>query len=160
MNTAYIKSLLEKYWEAETNLEEEKILKDYFNGNAIDENLKHYTSLFRFYRSATGIQMQNKEIVIPEAKVYTLRNVSYLKKLSIAASVAILLTVGYFIIPKNEYLPAIEIAQLHETGEITDEEHAMEVTLEALAYLGYKIDKSSSTVLHGLDKIETITIIK
>jgi hypothetical protein len=160
MNTEYIKSLLEKYWEAETSLEEEKTLKDYFNGNDIDEDLKRYTSLFRFYRSATAIQMQNKEMVIPEAKVYTLPGKSYLKKLSIAASVAILLTVGYFMIPKNEYSPAIEIAQSLETGEITDEEYAMEVTLEALAYLGYKLDKSSNAIKNGLDKIEAITIIK
>ncbi|BDD11853.1 hypothetical protein FUAX_42850 (plasmid) [Fulvitalea axinellae] len=45
-----IKTLLEKYWDGETSLEEEKELKQYFNSPNVAEGLKRYAPLFAFYK--------------------------------------------------------------------------------------------------------------
>lgn len=43
-----IKRLLEKYWLAETTLEEEKVLADYFKGEDVDAELLPYAAFFEY----------------------------------------------------------------------------------------------------------------
>ncbi len=43
-----IKKLLEKYWLAETTLEEEKALADYFKGEDVDAELLPYAAFFEY----------------------------------------------------------------------------------------------------------------
>lgn len=44
-----IKELLEKYLEGETQLEEEKILADYFNTNEVKPEWKVYQDMFKYF---------------------------------------------------------------------------------------------------------------
>lgn len=46
MKHTYIKELLDRYWEADTSLEEEKQLKDYFRGPDVAPELAPYRSAF------------------------------------------------------------------------------------------------------------------
>ena len=41
--------LLDKYWQAETTLEEEKALADYFRGTSIDPELASFRELFAYF---------------------------------------------------------------------------------------------------------------
>jgi hypothetical protein len=43
-------ALLEKYWQAETTLEDEKTLAGYFNGEAVDPELEGYRELFVYFQ--------------------------------------------------------------------------------------------------------------
>lgn len=43
-----IKALLEKYWRAETTLEEEKVIADYFRGGDIDVELSPFAPFFEY----------------------------------------------------------------------------------------------------------------
>ena len=54
-----IKRLLDKYWEGETSLSEEQLLKDYFNGNHVAPNLEQYKVLFIYFGKAE--QKQSKQ---------------------------------------------------------------------------------------------------
>ena len=58
MELRKIKELLEKYFEARTTSEEERLLSDYFSGSKIPEELSPYKALFAFYKTegAQGIQ--------------------------------------------------------------------------------------------------------
>jgi len=49
MELAKIEQLLEKYWKAETSLEEEKILQAYFSSDKVAEHLIKYKPLFQYY---------------------------------------------------------------------------------------------------------------
>ncbi|HMQ07932.1 MAG TPA: hypothetical protein PKC30_11565 [Saprospiraceae bacterium] len=160
MKTEYIKSLLEKYWEAESSLDEERILSEYFNSRNVDDELRKYASLFKYYKSASLMNMGGKEIEFPGAKLISLRRKNLYKAISIAASVLIMITAGYFLMSDSKVNTPVEMAYHLQTGEVTDEAMAMEITLDALAYLGYKLDKTSGTVRSNLDKIETINIFK
>jgi len=51
MDSKRIEQLLEKYWNAETSLEEEQELHQFFQGPAVPENLSETASLFRYFES-------------------------------------------------------------------------------------------------------------
>ena len=101
MDYKYIEQLLERYWEGETTLQEEAILRAFFSQEDVPANLMKYKSLFDcglqeetlsddFDTRILSSIGQEEE---PKAKVVTL--VSRLKPLfKAAAIVAILLTIG------------------------------------------------------------------
>jgi hypothetical protein len=49
MDSKHIEQLLEKYWNCETSLEEEKQLRDYFQGENIPGQWKEASELFRYF---------------------------------------------------------------------------------------------------------------
>src|SRR5260221_13166972 len=51
-----IKALLEKYWRAETTLEEEKGIADYFRGKDVDAELAPYRSFFDYVEEEKQIR--------------------------------------------------------------------------------------------------------
>lgn len=62
MDSEKIKHLLDRYWNAETTLEEEQLLKDYFEKASHDE-FKEEVLLFRYFR-------KQKEKALPEDPVF------------------------------------------------------------------------------------------
>ncbi|MCU6167891.1 hypothetical protein KWH76_24100, partial [Enterobacter roggenkampii] len=57
-----IDKILEKYFDGETSLEEEKILRQYFRQPEIEERHKMYASMFNFF------SQERKEAVIEKKK--------------------------------------------------------------------------------------------
>lgn len=55
METAVIKALLEKYWQAETTVEEEQILAAYFKSPEVDAGLRPYADLFAYFEEESRI---------------------------------------------------------------------------------------------------------
>jgi hypothetical protein len=51
MDSERIEQLLEKYWNAETSLEEEQELHQFFQGNDVPEKLKETATLFRYFET-------------------------------------------------------------------------------------------------------------
>ena len=47
-----IERLLHKYLEAETSLQEEALLKDYFTGDKVANHLKDYVSMFQMFKES------------------------------------------------------------------------------------------------------------
>ena len=86
MDYKYINQLLDRYWKAETSLEEEEILRAFFSQDELPAELKPYQALFS-YEMGEAKQEPNK------AKVVSLTE--RLKPLfKAAAVVAIVLTLG------------------------------------------------------------------
>ena len=48
MDYKYIMQLLQRYWNCETTVSEERILRDFFQQEEIPESLRKYASLFRY----------------------------------------------------------------------------------------------------------------
>lgn len=74
-----IDKLLEKYFEGETSLSEEKALRDYFLQTNIEDRHKVYKSIFNFYS-------EEKDKISPKKKI----GISYIKWISIAAGILII----------------------------------------------------------------------
>mgnify|MGYP001099493941 CR=1 FL=1 len=96
MEMSNIKTLLDKYVEAETSLAEEKELEAYFLSGNVAPELEEYMPLFNFYESERSIYTsENIEFKMPFEEKET-KKISFYKWSGIAASVAIICTVFWF----------------------------------------------------------------
>ena len=50
MDCKTIKGILDRYWEGETSLKEEQLLKTYFNSNQVAKELESFRPLFVYYK--------------------------------------------------------------------------------------------------------------
>ena len=59
MDYKYIEQLLERYWECETSLEEEQILRTFFRQEEIPAHLLPYKSLFAYEENAKHVALDD-----------------------------------------------------------------------------------------------------
>ncbi|WP_075342216.1 hypothetical protein [Tenacibaculum agarivorans] len=95
MELANIEKLLEKYLNAETTLQEEKILSDYFTTNEVPPHLEEYGMLFGYFKQNQS-ETYTKAIKLKPEKSKR----KNFKLLSVAASLALLVSVY---VGKNKY---------------------------------------------------------
>lgn len=134
-----IETLLEKYFEAQTTIAEERELADYFNGDDVAAHLESYRPLFGYFSSE---KMQQPQRAI-EIETKNVRRYS-VKWISIAASVAVALGVGSY---------AYFQAQPHNLGTYEDPETAFRETQKALAMLSGHVNTGVEGV-HYLKEYE------
>lgn len=131
-----IEKLVEKYFEAETTIAEEKELKNYFASSDVAQHLEQYKPIFGY---ATQAKQEQFTATIP----LKTKKRSSVVWLSVAASVAVLLSVSLFTF--NHYnQPASE-----DFGTYDDPEVAFRETQKALALI-------SESVNEGLGSMEYI----
>lgn len=94
MELASIEKLLEKYLNATTSIQEEEILKKYFNSEKVAPHLKEYGMMFEYFKQSKDDTFTKTIQLKPKT------NKRNWKWLSIAASIALLITV---FIGKQEY---------------------------------------------------------
>lgn len=63
-----IELLLEKYFEGETSLQEEKELQEYFNSKQVDASLEKYKPMFAYFQEARLEESSRKEIPLMKPK--------------------------------------------------------------------------------------------
>lgn len=88
MELAKIEELVEKYLNAETTLQEETILKNYFTGDFVAPHLQEYTAMFIYFAN-TKSETFTKTIQLEPKKS---KKINF-KWLSVAASVMLLFSV-------------------------------------------------------------------
>jgi hypothetical protein len=103
MDYKYINQLLERYWNCETSLEEEKILRAFFSQADIPADLERYRSLFIYEQeeqhTVLGSDFDERMMsLIDEPVTVKARTVTLTQRLmplfKAAAMVAIILTLG------------------------------------------------------------------
>lgn len=127
MELANIEQLVEKYLNAETTLQEEVILKDYFLSNNVAPHLQEYSYMFSYFE-------QNKDetytkIIELKPKKSKKRNLQWV---SVAASVVLLFSV---FIGKQEYDKYQQRQQLNKLKE-------------TLQFVSYNLNRSNEAVEH------------
>jgi hypothetical protein len=123
-----IEKLLEKYFEAETSIVEEKELKDYFASSDVAQHLEQYQPIFGY---AIKAKQEQFTATIP-LKTNKRNRVVWL---SVAASVVVLLGVGLFTF--NNY----NQPEYQDLGTIEDPEIAFRETQRALAMISESVNK-------------------
>jgi hypothetical protein len=170
-NYQHITQLLDKYWEGETTLAEDKMLQTFFASETIPVEFQAFQSIFQ---AKNDIQTQtlsddfdinllaileNKKEEKEETKIIQLQNkqAAELQKwrfvAGIAASIALILAV-YIVIPKTE---TVEIAKI----ELTEEEHekalvAYEQTKMALMFVSATMNHGTQTAAKSLSKVKNL----
>lgn len=112
-----LESLLKRYDDGETSLEEEKLLKKYFHSENVPNHLKEYEVIFNFSEEEKKIHHPGKFKLKSDRKWYAV---------GIAAS--ILIAVGVFTFQENEQ----QNLSQNELGTIETPEEAYYKAKEAL----------------------------
>lgn len=150
-----IDDLLEKYFEAQSSIEEERKLKAYFNSGTVAAEHKQFSELFEYFSTA---QAENLEKGIEldlnkKAKKGQLR-VLRRRMMGVAAGF-VLLIASVFIMKTN----ISNDDQLLSEAERIEAEAALETTMEALAMLGVQFNKGTES-LENMKAFKKTQILK
>ena len=169
-----IEELLEKYWNAETTLEEEMDLKTYFNSGDVAEQYKDYATLFGYL----GNQSTRKADFNPLAKVEQLmaqnqvetvvkreaKIISFATRWRAVAAMLVfallsLWAVNFFLNPavlQTEEVVSVKKARIIE---INDVDEAMAYTEDAMNLISSLLKTGTDQVRTGMEKIDNSPVI-
>lgn len=125
MELSTVEKLLQKYFEAETSIAEENMLREYFTSTDVAPHLEQYKPLFGYFEAEVN-QTFEKDLPLKPRK----RNV--VAWVSVAASVVLLS--GLFFITNNQSAGADEL------GTYNDPEIAFKETQKALNMLSSTVN--------------------
>lgn len=149
-----IRGILEKYWEGETTLEEEKELRSYFASSQVSEEFAPYTPLFAYFDDEQHIQM---EAEISQPKLQGGGRIVNLKwAINVAASIAIFIAM-YFVNKQISSKNNTFQYAYHDTYQTPEE--ALEEVKQALFYVSSKMNKGVNTTTQSLEKMEPLSEI-
>jgi 7-cyano-7-deazaguanine synthase in queuosine biosynthesis len=121
-----IENLLEKYFEGETSLPEEKQLRAYFTSDEVEPHLQQYRVIFGYFKDAQQEELKEKLVKKRNANTW----------LSLAASVVVMFGVGTY-----AYLN-----EQQDLGTYNDPEKAFLETQKALMLLSKNVNKGVNSV--------------
>jgi hypothetical protein len=136
MELREIEQLLDKYFDAETTVAEEKALKEYFASANVAPHLEQYRPMFGYFASQ---QEQHFEKTLPLKKQY-----SPGKWLSVAASLVLMCGLLAWFLNTNP--PATQHNQKEELGTYDDPEEAFRETQKALSLVSSKVNKGINSM--------------
>jgi len=167
MKNNRIEILLEKFFEGETSVHDEKILKEFFIQNDIPDNLKKHQALFRYYHNeslkTTDIPYKElKDIKHYSTQKHKKSNFSkYYLFTGVAASLVILISVFWL---KNSFKPFSFISsQINK--EIENPEEFYKQTFDAFLMVSEKINsglkpaRKIKTINEGLEKTKDMQLL-
>ena len=129
-----IEILIEKYFEGETSIAEEKELKAYFSSSDVAQHLEQYKPVFGYFSQA------KQEQFTASIPLKSGRKQKRLAWLSVAASVVVMLGIGFFAY-QNTSDPNQE-----NLGVIDDPEIAFKETQKALALISKHVNTGIESV--------------
>ncbi|RKF03985.1 uncharacterized protein DUF3290 [Tenacibaculum lutimaris] len=148
MELANIEKLLEKYLDAETTLQEEKMLQEYFTSNNVAPHLQEYSMMFGYFKQSKDETFTQTIQLKPEK---TKKN---WKWLSVAASVILLFSV---FIGNEEYQ---KHQQRKQFAQIKEALQLVSVNLnkgnEAIYAVSNNLKKGSDAIEHLETYEETV----
>jgi hypothetical protein len=143
MDSKTIEALLEKYWNAETTLEEEQQLKEYFSNGNVHETMQPAAALFRFFDAEKNKSLNEKfDTAVTkelrkrrEGKIISM--VSFRNVTRIAAGIVVVVAATYFI--RSEVRKSYP-QELQDT--YSDPQMAFEETKKALKMISNSFGKA------------------
>ena len=126
-----IEILLEKYFDGETSIAEEKELKDYFASSNVAQHLEQYQPLFGYFSQAKQEQYKAVTPLISNGRDNKRTIASWI---SIAAAVVVLLGVGTFTFMNYNDTKSQDL------GTYDDPEIAFRETQKALALISEHVN--------------------
>jgi hypothetical protein len=157
-NFENIKALLDKYFAGETTLEEEDVLKKYFTGEHVDEQLKTYTPLFQFFTHERKLTMTKTTAFKPASSLKILRGGNNWWRM--VAAVAIWIVGCFFIYKQFDAQPKPQVvhkAKVIILDENDDPEKAWAEVNKALMMVAKKMRKGEEKTAESLLKVQKAT---
>lgn len=143
-----INDLIQKYWEGQTTLEEEKQLHSHFSKEAKSGYGTPEEALFSFFE-AEKAKVSTGVINLPKKKEAKLFKLSYIR--AIAAGLALVMG-SWWAVQHFDNAP--------KKITIEDPEVALQVTKEALTFLKEKVNKGEEKVKDNIIHLDKTFIFK
>jgi hypothetical protein len=148
MDFKHIEQLLEKYWECETSLEEEKALRDFFSQPDVPDSLKESAVLFRYLEQQRVHKMNDAafdttlkgKLQPAQGKMRSL----YLNSLRMAAGISVVIASFWLVRTQLRETTPQEVADTYD-----DPKQAFEETKKALQMISKnfgKAEKAASNI--------------
>ena len=147
MDSKRLDELLQKYWNAETSLEEEQQLRVFFASESVPESLKETSTLFQYFdeqkKLGVGDNSFDKELlekIRPKGKIISMVQVA-----RIAAGLFVVVAAAYFIREEvRKAYPTEQVSNEEITNEdtYTDPKVAFEETKKALMMISKSFNKA------------------
>lgn len=159
MNNEQIHNLLEKYWNCETSVQEEKQLQAYFCQGNVAEEFKKYTTLFSYINEGQSVKLSdgfNARLLDALETSKTDRYITirvFRPFLRVAVSILLLIGVGisFYFISKQDNRP-------HFVETFEDPNAAMQHAVFALKKLSHAIEKSEMASTETILYIDDLNI--
>lgn len=146
--------LIHKYFEAETSLEDERRLKEYFSRREeTAPELEPYADLFRYLHNGQA------DTTLLQPMIPSQRRISWQAQTAAAAILALLIAIAgwsYFL-PKAKKQPTSSVRIDWTKYESTSVEAAYEVTREALIRVAQVVDQSEQNAQIAAERIQNAT---
>lgn len=158
MESKIIESLLEKYFEGQSTVEEENRLKQYFTGGEVAPQLKVYQPLFEFFESEKTVGLgEDFEQKLLE-KIQPVKKEAIIRKMNFtwlrAAAIIVFVVAGLWMLRQwqpetTEQTVGIDWSKY----EPEDPEKAYDQMMKALALVSEKMTEGEDEARKGLSKI-------
>lgn len=164
MDHETIKGLLDRYWLAETSVEEEKVLAAYFRGPDIDPRLEPFRDLFAYFEEEAqvtpGKDFESRileRILREEATAATpVRPLRRRLSISYAAAASVILLIGAYIM----YQPVrqVEGSGTAKTGTVIkdtydDPQQALAAIRHALLTASVRMNQGKDITKKNMDRL-------
>lgn len=136
-----VEALLEKYFDGETSIAEEKELQEYFSMQQVAPHLEKYTALFNHFAGAKEQQFEQEIPVLQIQKDESRNHKRNLAWISIAASVVVLMGIGTYVFYNSE-----PVNNSKDLGTYDDPEVAFKETQKALSLLSKNVNVGIESV--------------
>ena len=148
MTSEQIKLLLEKYWACDTSIEEELVLRTFFSGNTVPEELRKYQPLFLWKTKQLQLKGNGKPTTVK--KQASFQWYSFLK---IAASVLLIFTLGISI--NTHYQQEKQMDKIF-SDTYSDPEDALRETQNVIGKISSALNlaKNKQDEVHAIDSLE------
>ncbi len=147
MDSKHIEQLLEKYWNAETSLEEEQALHQFFQRGNVPENLKETAVLFRYFKTEKEKTLNENFDADVTKKVQqrhggkSIQMTTWFQVTRVAAGIAVIVAAVYLIGHEVRKSSPTEIADTE-----SDPKLAFEETKRALMMISKNFGKAQREV--------------
>jgi anti-sigma-K factor RskA len=150
MELANIERLLEKYLDAETTLQEEQVLQDYFCSDDVAPHLQEHSAMFTFFKQSKDETYTKTIQLTPEQS--SKKNWNWL---SVAASAVLLLSTSYIGYQTyQQQLRAKQFAQVKEALKLVSSN--LNKGNEALYAVSTNLNKGKAALSHLNTYKETV----
>lgn len=141
MELSRIERIVDKYFEGETTIEEERELQNYFSSTEVAPHLLQYVSIFKHFEEARKEHSNLETPIFKNPKTQKRIGKNNFYWVSIAASIVVVLGIGLF------YMFGTESSiKNNELGTYDDPKQAFEATQKALNLLSNNVNVGIESV--------------
>ncbi len=157
MDSKKIQKLIDAYFDGETSIDDERLLKDYFSKDDFNRQFAEVAPIFQFLKNEKAVEM-------PVQKTVALKAVrggrSRAARWAMAASLGLALMAGGWLFQRNmaEEKHRAELRERLNRDTFEDPEKALAEVKAAFALVARKTEKGSRKAEKGLKRVKKLDI--